>query len=172
GRLLVGHGGSMPGFQAGVHVDRVTATGVVSMHNCTTAGDAPGTEDPFDVLDEFEPRLPGTWVSQSAVLADRLAPTVAWFWGASERRRRVRPDGRLRPDRASGKLSGARTRPTREATWVGLQGYFRGERLRVSRDAEGTPRYLDIATFVLTRRPYEPGDVVPGGLDEGGWPAR
>ena len=172
GRLLVGHGGSMPGFQAGVHVDRVTATGVISMHNCTTAGDAPGAEDPFDILDECEPRLPETWVPQSTVPADRLALTGSWFWGTSEGVLRVLPDGWLRLDRVSGMLSGTRFRPTGEDTWVGLQGYFRGETLRVSRDADGTPRYLDIATFVLTRRPYEPGDVVPGGLDEGGWPAR
>ena len=26
-----------------------------------------------------------------------------------------------------------------------------------------------LATFVLTRRPYPPGAVVPGGVDEPGW---
>ena len=61
-------------------------------------------------------------------------------------------------------------RPTGEDTWVGLERYFRGETLQVVRDADGTPSHLDIGTFVLTRRPYEPGDVTPGGLDEGGWP--
>src|SRR5699024_2475845 len=78
GRLLVGNVGSMPGFQARVHVDRVPAPGVVSLHNVTTAGDAPSTEGTFDVLDACEPRLPPTWVPQSAVPAGRFALTGSW----------------------------------------------------------------------------------------------
>lgn len=170
GRLLVGHGGSMPGFQAGLRVDRETRTGVVSLLNATTAGDAPDAEDPFDVLEECEPRLPEPWVAQDDVPAGLLALTGSWFWGTSEGVIRLLPDGWLRLERISGMLSPSRFRPTGEDTWVGLSGYFRGETLRVASDAEGTPRHLDIGTFVLTRRPYEPGEVIPGGLDEGGWP--
>lgn len=170
GRLLVGHGGSMPGFQAGVRVDRATRTGVVSVLNATTAGAAPEAEDPFDVLEECEPRLPETWVPQDEVPAHLLALTGSWFWGTSEGVLRLLPEGWIQLDRVSGMLSPSRFRPAGEDTWVGLGGYFRGETLRVSRDADGTPRHLDIATFVLTRRPYDPADLIPGGMDEGGWP--
>lgn len=170
GRLLVGHGGSMPGFQAGLRVDRATGTGVVQMLNATTAGDAPEAEDPFDILDECEPRLPEPWVAHESVPATLLALTGSWFWGTSEGVLRVLPDGWLRIDRVSGMLSDSRFRPTGEDTWMGLEGYFRGETLRVVRAGDGTARHLDIGTFVLTRRPYEPDDVIPGGMDEGGWP--
>lgn len=170
GRILVGHGGSMPGFQAGLLVERATRTGVVSLLNATTAGDAPDAEDPFDILEECEPRLPEPWVAREDVPASLLALTGSWFWGTSEGVLRVLPEGWLQLDRVSGMLAPSPFRPTGEDTWVGLERYFRGETLRVVRDADGTPSHLDIGTFVLTRRPYEPGDVTPGGLDEGGWP--
>lgn len=170
GRRLVGHGGSMPGFQAGLRVDRGSATGAVVMMNCTTPDAVTDAEDPLDVLDECEPRLPDTWVAQEDVPATLLALTGSWFWGTSEGVLRVLPQGWLRLDRVSGMLSDSRFRPLGEDTWSGCEGYFRNETLRVVRADDGTPRHLDIGTFVLTRRPYEPGDVVPGGTDEGGWP--
>lgn len=168
GRHVVGHSGSMPGFQASVRVDRASRTGVVMMLNCTTA-EATTAEDPFDVLEECEPLLPETWTARDDVPADLLALTGSWFWGTSEGVLRVLGEGWLRLDRVSGMLSGSRFRPAGEDTWTGTQGYFRGERLRVVRDAEGLPRHLDIGTFVLTRRPYEPADVIPGGMAGGGW---
>lgn len=170
GRRLVGHGGSMPGFQANVRVDRTTATGVVQLMNCTTPDEVALVEDPFDVLDECEPRLPEPWVPQDDVPADLLELTGSWFWGTSEGTLRVLPDGWLLLDQVSGMLMTSRFRPTGEDTWIGLEAYFRGETLRVVRRTDGTPSHLDIGTFVLTRRPYQPGEVIPGGLDDGGWP--
>ncbi|KRE35724.1 serine hydrolase [Janibacter sp. Soil728] len=170
GRLVTGHGGSMPGFQASLRVDRATRTGVVMVLNATTAGEAQDAEDPFDVLDECEPRLPDAWFAQDAVPRDLLALTGSWFWGTSEGVLRLLPDGWLQLDSVSGMMPPSRFRPTGEDTWVGLHRYFRGETLRVVRDAHGAATHLDIGTFVLTRRPYEPGDVIPGGMHEGGWP--
>ncbi|MDN5715790.1 MAG: beta-lactamase family protein [Janibacter sp.] len=170
GRLLVGHGGSMPGFQARVRVERATRTGVVSMLNATTPTAVSDVEDPFDILEECEPRLPDAWVAQEDVPARLLALTGSWFWGTSEGVLRVQGEGWLRLDHVSGMLSTSRFRPTGEDTWTGLEGYFRGETLRVMRDDDGAPRHLDIGTFVLTRRPYEPGELIPGGMDAGGWP--
>lgn len=170
GRLLVGHGGSMPGFQAGVRVDRASGTGVVQLMNCTTATAVTDVEDPFDILDECEPVEPKVWVAQKSVRADLLALTGSWFWGTSEATLRVLPDERLQLDRVSGMMSTSAFHPTGEDTWLGLAEYFRGETLRVVRDASGEPTHLDLGTFVLTRRPYEPGDVIPGGMDAGSWP--
>ncbi len=170
GRLLAGHGGSMPGFQASLRVDRTTRTGVVSVLNATTAADGFEVEDPFDVLEECEPVLPEPWVAQESVRADLLALTGSWFWGTSEGVVHLLPGDWLRLESVSGMMPPSRFRPTGEDTWVGLNRYFRGETLRVVRDAKGEPSHLDIGTFVFTRRPYEPSDVIPGGTAEGGWP--
>ncbi|MGC0144647.1 serine hydrolase domain-containing protein [Pseudactinotalea sp. Z1732] len=170
GRLLVGHGGSMPGFQAGVQVDREAGLGVVTLMNCTTPGDVEGLDDPFDIVEDCEPRLPQEWVARADVPADVLALTGSWFWGTSEGTVRVLDEGWIELQRVSGMTSTSRFRPTGTDTWVGLDGYHRGEALRVRRAADGEPQTLDVGTFVFTRRPYEPSEFIPGGLDGGGWP--
>ena len=53
--------------------------------------------------------------------------------------------------------------------WVGLDGYYAGETLRLHRHADGSPSHLDLATFIFTRTPYDPKAPIPGGLDERGW---
>jgi hypothetical protein len=50
-----------------------------------------------------------------------------------------------------------------DGTWVGLDGYFAGETLRIAED------HLDLDTFIFTRTPYDPDAPVPGGVDERGW---
>ncbi len=153
-----------------MRVHRETRTGHVLLMNCTTPTAVTDVEDPFDVLDACEPVLPDVWTPQASVPADLLALTGTWFWGTSEGTLRVLPDGRLRLDHVSGMLPTSGFRPAGEDTWVGLADYFRGETMRVVRDAQGDPTHLDIGTWVLTRRPYEPGAVIPGGMDAGGWP--
>lgn len=67
---------------------------------------------------------------------------------------------------------GARTsrfRPQADGTWVGLDGYYAGETLRVVRGPDGAVSHLDLGSFVFTREPYAPGEVVPGGVDPVGW---
>jgi hypothetical protein len=53
--------------------------------------------------------------------------------------------------------------------WVGLEGYYAGETLTVRRDSSGRPVQLDVASFVLTRTPYDPAADLPGGHDPAGW---
>jgi hypothetical protein len=69
----------------------------------------------------------------------------------------------------SGAGRASRFRPLAEDTWLGLDGYYAGETLKVGRDADGTPRHLDLATFIFTRIPYDPAAPIPGGVDEEGW---
>ena len=52
---------------------------------------------------------------------------------------------------------------------MGLDGYYAGETLRVVRDPDGAVSHLDLGSFVFTREPYAPADVVPGDVDPGGW---
>lgn len=170
GRVLVGHGGSMPGFQAAVRVDRADATGTVMLLNCTTPTAVDGLEDPFDILAECEPRLPETWVPSADVPQDLLALTGSWFWGTSEGTLRVLGDGSLKIEHVSGMMPTSRFEPAGTDTWTGLDADFRGETMRVVRGSDGGVTHLDIATYVLTRHPYQPAEVIPGGLDSGRWP--
>jgi CubicO group peptidase (beta-lactamase class C family) len=160
-RTLVGHGGSMPGFLAGVFVDREEQAGAVSLAN-TTSGLVTVIPGLLAELRSAEPRVVDPWVPAPApVDLDLLG---VWFWGPAPHVLRAVPGGLLylgplpgRPGRAS------RFRRRDEDTWVGLDGYYAGETLRLADD------HLDLGTFVFTRTPYDPAAPVPGGVDERGW---
>ena len=170
GRRLVGHGGSMPGFLAGLLVEPATGDGAVALANAT-AGVEVGrlTQELLVMMAEQEPALPRPW-RPAAVPPDLLALTGTWYWGPAPLTLAVEGVDRLRltpPEGGSGRSS--RFRPTADGEWTGLDNYYAGERLRVVRDAAGGVSHLDLATFVLTRDPYAPGPVVPGGVDSRGW---
>jgi CubicO group peptidase (beta-lactamase class C family) len=161
GRTLVGHGGSMPGFLAGVFVDREEQIGAVSLANTTSGLDAVV----FGLLADLrtaEPRIVEPWrPSPSPVPLEQLG---VWFWGPSPYVLRAVGDGLLH----LGPLPGRTGRTSRftardDGTWVGLDGYFAGETLRIAAD------HLDLDTFVFTRSPYDAEAPVPGGVDERGW---
>jgi CubicO group peptidase (beta-lactamase class C family) len=161
GRTLVGHGGSMPGFLAGVFVDREEQTGAVSLAN-TTAGLDPLVFGLLSDLRAHEPRVVEAWApAPSPVPLDRLGP---WFWGPAPYVLRAVGDGMLHLGPLPGR-NGRASRFTRrdDGTWVGLDGYFAGETLRIAED------HMDLDTFVFTRTPYDPAAPVPGGVDEDGW---
>jgi CubicO group peptidase (beta-lactamase class C family) len=161
GVTLVGHGGSMPGFLAGLWADREEGTAALALGN-TTSGLDGGL--PAGLLADFraaEPRVVDAWApSPSPVPLDLLGP---WFWGPSPYVLRAVPGGLLhlgglgRPGRTS------RFRPGPDGTWVGLDGYFAGETLVLSGTA------LTLATFVFTRTPYDETVPIPGGVATPGW---
>ncbi|TYP87964.1 serine hydrolase domain-containing protein [Blastococcus xanthinilyticus] len=161
GRTLVGHGGSMPGFLAGVFVDREEQTGAVSLAN-TTSGLDPLVFGLLADLRGAEPRVVEPWSpSPSPVPLESLG---VWFWGPAPYVLRSVAGGLLHLGPLPGR-SGRASRFTRrdDGTWLGLDGYFAGETLRLAAD------HLDLDTFVFTRTPYDPQAPVPGGVDEGGW---
>ena len=161
GRTLVGHGGSMPGFLAGVFVDREEQIGGVSLANTTTGLD----NVVFGLLEDLrsaEPRIVEPWTpSPSAAPLEALG---IWFWGPGPYVLRSVGGGMLHLGPLPGRL-GRASRFTRrdDGTWVGLDGYYAGERLTIADD------HLDLGTFVFTRTPYDPDAPVPGGVDERGW---
>src|SRR5215218_5985978 len=161
GRTLVGHGGSMPGFLAGVFVDREEQTGAVSLAN-TTAGLDPLVFGLLADLRAAEPQVANAWVpSPSPVPLDRLG---VWFWGPSPYALRSVGGGLLHLGPLPGRVGRAsRFSPRDDGTWVGLDGYFAGETLRIADD------HLNLDTFVFTRTPYDPEAPVPGGVDDRGW---
>lgn len=171
GRRLAGHSGSMPGFLACSLVDPATGTGALAMANTTSGIPITGLAlDLITIADEREPALPTEW-QPTAVHPDVLALTGLWHWGPTPFHIRVLPEGwlDLYPVGTNGRAS--RFRPQGEDSWLGLDGYYAGETLRVVRTAGGEPRHLDLATFVFTRTPYDPDAPIPGGVDEGGWRA-
>ena len=160
GRTLVGHGGSMPGFLAGVFVDRDEQTGAVSLAN-TTSGLDPLVPGLLADLRAAEPRVVDAWTpAASPVPLDRLG---VWFWGPSPYVLRA-VGGILHLGPLPGR-GGRASRFTRheDGSWLGLEGYFAGESLRIAED------HLDLGTFIFTRTPYDPDAPVPGGVDERGW---
>ena len=103
GQLLVGHGGSMPGFLAGVFVDRAEQAGAVMLAN-TTSGLDPLVPGLLADLRAAEPRVVDAWTpSPPPVPLDQLG---VWFWGPAphvlraEGRWAAAPRAAARPQRA------------------------------------------------------------------------
>lgn len=166
---LVGHTGSLPGFQSVVLVDRESGVGVVVLCNSGT-GWGP------DLLRELRQAVPvageGAWSALSpdeagdGALVGRFSGV--WYWGGTA--------WTLAGDRAGGftltPAGGAGARAGRfvrreHGSYVGLDGYYRGETayLRENESAQ----WLEVATFVFTRTPYDPEAPVPGGVTGQGW---
>ncbi|WP_330174803.1 beta-lactamase family protein [Streptomyces sp. NBC_01498] len=170
GRTLVGHTGSLPGFVAALWVSVEDGLVAVSLANATS-GPAVGAvaAELLGIVADAEPRIPEPWRPLPEVDQELLSLTGPWYWGAAPFVLRVTADRGLdfRPMRAAGRRSRFVAQP--DGTWKGLDGYYAGETLRVVRRPDGGVSHLDLGSFVYTREPYEPGDAVPGGVDEQGW---
>jgi CubicO group peptidase (beta-lactamase class C family) len=162
GRGLVGHTGSMPGFLAGLFVDRDRRTGAVCLANVTAGMRCEGL--PADMLRELaaaEPAAPEEWVPTAQLPATVEEILGVWYWGATPLELRWDRD-RL----ALGAGDAARVmhyRPAGADGFLGVSGYHTGERLQVVRRADGSVSHLECATFVYTREPYQAGTPIPGG---------
>nr|MCW2729067.1 serine hydrolase [Aeromicrobium sp.] len=165
GRRLAGHGGSMPGFLAGLRVDVSSGDGVVVMTNATSGLGALGA-DLLTLLGEQEPKAPTPWHADASQ-ADALDLVGPWFWGTYPFTISLDADGGFRLGEP-GQGRGARFRRDGDR-WTGLEGYYRSEPLKVERDASGRPVRLVLASFVFTRTPYDASVEVPGGVDPAGW---
>ncbi len=161
GRTLVGHGGSMPGFLAGVFVDRLAGDGAICLRNATSGSDGGLLPDLLGLLADHEPALGDNWRPSPATVD--IALLGPWYWGPSPYVLRLRPDGMLHLDGLGRPGRASRFTADPDGTWRGLDGYFAGERMTV------TPDLLVVATFVFTRRPYDPSQPTPGGVDDDGW---
>ena len=170
GRRFVGHGGSMPGFLAVVRVDAETSDGVVTMTNSTASMNYDLAPDLATILATEEPRAPAEW-RPAAVPPEALEIAGPWYWGPTPVVIRALRDGWLDLRGLLGPARPSRFRPAQDGTWIGLDGYYAGERLRAVRAADGSVRQLDLASFCLTRLPYDPTADVPGGVDPAGWRA-
>ncbi len=160
-RTMVGHTGSMPGFQASLFVDRATREAVVALANATT-GLRP-EQVPAILLGEVDAPEARAWFPSLPPLPAEVAELLGlWFWGNTG----------FAFEWTGGELVARDLRTAElherfihvDGAFVGAEGYHRGERLLVRRDADsGTVRSLECATFVYTRTPYDPAVTIPGG---------
>ncbi|MFI1354981.1 serine hydrolase domain-containing protein [Streptomyces sp. NPDC020898] len=170
GRMLVGHGGSLPGFLASLTISVADDLAAVVLANCTSGPPvAAVAADLVRIVAEAEPRIPEPWRPLPEVDRSVLELAGQWYWGTAPYVLRLLADG----DVSLGPLSGigrrSRFRANAGGTWTGLDGYFAGEPLRVVRRPDGTVDHLDLGSFVFVRQPYEEGASVPGGVDPEGW---
>ena len=158
-RTLVGHTGSMPGFQACLFVDRQSRDAVAVLANATTG---------------LRPeRLPGLFLGDGPVPeCDPWAPTASvpaevepvlglWFWGNTGESFEWSNEELVVRDLRSGEVD--YRFGLVDGRLMGTAGYHRGERLDVVRRADGSVSHLECATFVYTRTPYDPEAPIPGG---------
>ena len=170
GRTLVGHGGSLPGFLAGLTISVEDDLAAVVLANCTS-GPLVSTVagDLVRIVAEAEPRIPEPW--RPLPEADRPVLELAgpWYWGTHAFAVRLSAGGdvALGPLTGNGRRSGFRANG--DGTWTGLDGYYAGEVLKAVRRPDGSVSHLDLGSFVFTRQPYEEGASVPGGVDPEGW---
>lgn len=168
GRRYLGHGGSMPGFLAFLRVDTDSGDGVVGFTNTTTGLSRGFGSLLLDTFTAAEPIPPEPWQPQPTP-AEVLELLGHWYWGPALFELRALPDGWLNLGPAGSGSRASRFRPAGDGSWVGLDGYYAGEPLRVVRRADGSVRHLDLASFCFTRVPYDARADVPGGVDPAGW---
>jgi CubicO group peptidase (beta-lactamase class C family) len=171
-RVYLGHTGSMPGFLAMMLSSPNDGLTVSMQSNAWSALAARAlTGDLFDIVRDREPTMPTAWVPTTATDTDRSAFDLVgpWYWGAVPMSISLRATGHLELAGLAGPGRSARFRLVGGERWIGLDGYYHGEFLEVRRDEQGQVTHLDLGSFVFTRAPYAPADVVPDGLDLGGW---
>ncbi|MFI6895969.1 serine hydrolase domain-containing protein [Streptomyces sp. NPDC050256] len=170
GRTLVGHTGSLPGFVAALWFSAEDDVAAVVFANVTSG--VPVGEvaaELVGIVAEAEPRIPDPWRPLPEVDDELLALTGPWYWGTRTNILRLTPDRGLELQPLNGQGRGARFTARPDGTWIGLDGYYAGETLRVVRNDDGSVNHLDLGSFVFTREPYDPAAAVPGGVDEDGW---
>ncbi|MBW5247919.1 beta-lactamase family protein [Streptomyces sp. P01-B04] len=170
GRTLIGHTGSLPGFVAALWISIEDDVAAVAFANATSG--VPVGEvaaELVGIVAEAEPRIPDPWRPLPEVDDELLALTGPWYWGTRTNILRLTPDRGFELQPLNGQGRGARFTARRDGTWIGLDGYYAGEILRVVRNDDGSVNHLDLGSFVLTREPYDPAAAVPGGVDEDGW---
>ena len=149
-RVLIGHTGSMPGFQACAFVDRASREGVVVLANSTTGlrSDQIGIE----VLTGATPYDGERW-SPSGDVPERARELLGlWFWGNTAHELRWTNQQlelrTLEPAELSDRFV---VEPDRIR---GVEGYLLGETLQVRRASDGSVDSWECATFRFTRTPY------------------
>jgi len=154
-RLFAGHGGAMPGFLAGLAIDRRERTGAAVLASAST--NARAEELALDLacaaLDAL-PREPAEWRPDGGPPAE-VEPLLGRWWSEGSELVFSYREGRLRAELVGGP-------PGRSLSWLApdgpdryrvVEGREQGELLRVVRDEHGEVVKLYFATYPMTREP-------------------
>jgi CubicO group peptidase (beta-lactamase class C family) len=154
-RVFAGHGGAMPGFLAGLVVERAERTGAVVLASASTAAHA--EELALDLasaaLDAL-PRLPNEWRSDGGAPAEIASLLGQWWTEGDELLLRYR-NGHLEAELVAGP-EGRRISvfaPDGVDRYRVVEGRERGELLRIVRGGDGEVVKLYFATYPVTRAP-------------------
>jgi hypothetical protein len=173
GRRQCGHSGAMPGHWALLLIDQAAKDVVVALANSTYQGMRPPFFDELlELLGNEAPRPKEVFGPMASALDQGILELLgAWYWGPVEYSMRVMADASLELQGVPAGNRDCKFRPAGDGTYIGESGYFDGERLVLHRRADGSISYLDVASFVFTRTPYDPSADIPGGVDQRGWHA-
>lgn len=152
-RLLVGHGGAMPGYLTGLKVHRAERTGVVVSANGSSRAEPTvlAADLAVAVLDALPP-LPEPWVPERKE-ADLEELLGIWWSEGEELRLEVREGQLWMVVPGAGPLGETRFVRESEVAFRAVEGRERGELLELVRDDEGDLAKLYFATYAVTRAP-------------------
>jgi CubicO group peptidase (beta-lactamase class C family) len=154
-RVLVGHGGAMPGFLAAVFVHRARRIGAVALLNTSAGAEPEGLA--LDLLETALDARPGpveAWRPDGGAPPD-VGPLLGPWWTEGELIVLRWKGERLHAELVAGPVGRNVSILDRDGDdrWRVIEGRERGELLRVVRDGAGVPVKLYFATYPLTREP-------------------
>ena len=159
-RVLVGHGGSMPGFLAGLRVRRQDGVGAVVFANSTAGAEPVALAGQLvnDVLDA-EPSWTPAWIP-SQPQPDLDGILGSWWTEGEEIVFEVRDN--VLWSRVPGRLPSADTRflAVDGGRFRAVAGRERGELLEITRSNGGLVERMHFATYALTRTPKAFADLL------------
>jgi YD repeat-containing protein len=160
-RILVGHGGAMPGFIARVLASPRERIGAAVLANCGTARLTPLAKALVAKTCELYPLDPEPWRAEEPP-PDEIASALGRWWleGAelvfSWRRGRLEARDPLDEEWEPASVFEREERDR----WRTVSGDEHGEQLRLERDADGRIVRMFWATYLLTREPTTFGGAV------------
>jgi CubicO group peptidase (beta-lactamase class C family) len=161
-RILVGHGGAMPGFIARVLVSPNDRVGAAVLTNSSTATATPLATRMVAKTIELHPVPPEPWLVEDAPPAEIDSALGRWWLEGSEvvfSWRKGRLEARY-PEQEEWQRS-AVFEPLGDDRWRTASGWERGEQLRLERGDDGTVQRMFWATYLLTRDPAVFGSHSP-----------
>ena len=156
-RVTAGHTGAMPGFVAGLSLDRRTRTVAVALSN-TTHGVAVGriaTDLVYELAGQATAEgLSGPWVPAPSV-PEHLVGVLGRWWSEADETVVVWRGGALRAWLASAPEAAGETvfEQVGSDRYRAVSGRLAGELLQVLRDTDGEVVGLEWATYPFTRSP-------------------
>ena len=162
-RVFVGHDGGMPGHITSTFVHRESGTAGIALFGATSspAPSALATDLVIQVLED-DPLPTEAWVPGSAVPPELTGVLGTWFseghpFDFSVKNGVLQARAPIAPEH----LAPAVFERISSDVYRTISGRERGELLRITRAADGTPEKLHWATYLCTRQPLAFADLQP-----------